>query len=122
MRSQYVLVKTLTGNSLKPSRRLVAICMPDWKPRGGNKLTMRMFVMTPALCSSLGMPGWLWGTRFALTMAAEIMIRAAWMKRMVLSQRRLLVTPLGLTRAVLRKVRKAPARKEARDTRVVVQA
>ena len=40
----------------------------------------------------------------------------------MLSQRRLLVMPFGETRFVLRKVRKAPRRKEARETRVVVQA
>ena len=51
-----------------------------------------------------------------------MMMRRAWIRRIVLSQRRLLVTPLGATRLVLRKVRKAPRRKEARETRVVVQA
>jgi hypothetical protein len=38
------------------------------------------------------------------------------------SQRRLLAMPLGAMIEVLRKVRKAPRRKEARDTSVVVQA
>jgi hypothetical protein len=44
------------------------------------------------------------------------------MRRIVPSQRRLLAIPFGATREVARKVRKAPTRKEARETRVVVQA
>lgn len=40
---------------------------------------------------------------------------------MKVSQRRFEETPFGVTRVVARKVRKAPRRKEARETRVVVQ-
>jgi hypothetical protein len=55
-------------------------------------------------------------------MAAEMTMRRAWMRRTVPSQKRLLAMPLGATSEVARKVRKAPMRKDARETRVVVQA
>jgi hypothetical protein len=64
----------------------------------------------------------LWGTRPALTMAAERTMRRAWISRIVPSQRRLLAMPLGAMNEVLRKVRNAPIRKEARETSVVAQA
>ncbi|KAH9828906.1 hypothetical protein Tdes44962_MAKER02335 [Teratosphaeria destructans] len=124
MRSQYVDVRTLTGSSLNPSNRDVAICIPDWKANGGMRQTMRMLSMTDAGSRTFGaVPRGFWGMMsVGWAMPAATMMRRPWMRKSEASQRRLRLGPSGVMSLEILKVRKAPMRKVARETRVVSQA
>lgn len=64
-----------------------------------------------------------WGIRSeGVASAAERMMKSPWMRKRVELQRRLEEGPDGVRNLETRKVRMAPMRKEARETRVVSQA
>jgi hypothetical protein len=111
-KSQYTLVKTVVGTSLKPNNRLVTICPPLWKaknPNGNNsrKLTSKVFSVTRP-CGS--------GTTWDCTREAAMMMQMDWSRKEVASVPR----ALGEMRRVFANV-KQPRRKQAIETRDLSQ-